>query len=77
VILNCNNIKGPIIHAKVESSTRFLVNKTREAAGDKLARIKPLEKFFSRNLQRTNSLFSDILYSSPAGSSLPSKNLIL
>jgi hypothetical protein len=54
-----------------------LANKTREAARDKLARIKPLERFFSRNLQKTNNLFFDILYSSPAGSSLPSKNLIL
>jgi hypothetical protein len=28
----------------------FLANKTRETTGDKLARIKPLERFFSRNL---------------------------
>jgi hypothetical protein len=55
----------------------FLANKTGEAAGDKLARIKLLERFSSRNLRRTNSLFSDILYSGPAGSSLPSKSLIL
>jgi hypothetical protein len=55
----------------------FLANKTREATGDKLARIKPLERFSSRNLQRTNSSFSDILYSGPAGSSLPSKSSIL
>jgi hypothetical protein len=55
----------------------FLANKTREAAGDKLARIKPLKRFFSRNLRKTNSLFFDILYNSPAGSSLPSKSLIL
>jgi hypothetical protein len=53
------------------------VNKTREAARDKLARIKPLKRFFSRNLRRTNSLSFDILYSGPAGSSLPSKNSIL
>jgi hypothetical protein len=55
----------------------FLANKTGEAAGDKFARMKPLERFFSRNLQRTNSSFSDILYSNPAGSSLPGKSLIL
>jgi hypothetical protein len=55
----------------------FLANKTRETTGDKLARIKPLEKFFSRNLRRTNSSSFDILYSSPAGSSLPGKSLIL
>jgi hypothetical protein len=55
----------------------FLANKTGEIAGDKLARIKPLERFFSRNLRRTNSSFSDILYNGPAGSSLPGKSLIL
>jgi hypothetical protein len=55
----------------------FLANKTGETAGDKLARIKPLERFSSRNLQRINSSFSDILYSGPAGSSLSSKSLIL
>jgi hypothetical protein len=55
----------------------FLANRTGEIIGDKLARIKPLERFFSRNLRRTNSSFSDILYSGPTGSSLPSKNLIL
>jgi hypothetical protein len=55
----------------------FLANKTREAAGDKLAWMKLLERFSSRNLRRTNSLFSDILYSGPAGSSLPNKSLIL
>jgi hypothetical protein len=55
----------------------FLANKTRETAGDKFAWIKLLERFFSRNLQKTNSLFSDILYSSLAGSSLLNKSLIL
>jgi hypothetical protein len=55
----------------------FLANKTREVIRDKLTRIKPLERFFSRNLQRTNSSSSNILYSGPAGSSLPSKNSIL
>jgi hypothetical protein len=55
----------------------FLANKTREVIGDKLARIKPLERFFSRNLRRTNSSFSDILYSGPASNSLLSKSLIL
>jgi hypothetical protein len=55
----------------------FLANKTGEAAGNKLARIKPLERFFSRNLQRTNSSSFDILYSGPAGGSLPSKSSIL
>jgi hypothetical protein len=55
----------------------FLANKTGETTGDKLARIKPLERFSSRNLQRTNSSSSDILYNGPAGSSLPSKNSIL
>jgi hypothetical protein len=55
----------------------FLANKTGETTGDKLAWIKPLERFFSRNLQKTNSLFSDILYNNPAGNSLPNKSLIL
>jgi hypothetical protein len=55
----------------------FLANKAGEATGDKLARIKPLERFFSRNLQRTNSSSSDILYNGPAGSSLPNKSSIL
>jgi hypothetical protein len=55
----------------------FLANKTREVIRDKLARIKPLERFSSRNLQRTNSLSSNILYSGPAGNSLLSKSLIL
>jgi hypothetical protein len=55
----------------------FLANKTREIIRDKLTRIKLLERFFSRNLRRTNSLFSDILYSGPAGSSLLGKSLIL
>jgi hypothetical protein len=55
----------------------LLANKTKETARDKLTRIKPLERFSSRNLQKTNNLFSDILYNGPAGSSLPSKSLIL
>jgi hypothetical protein len=55
----------------------FLANKTGEIIRDKFARIKPLEKFSSRNLQKTNSSFFDILYSGPANSSLPSKSLIL
>jgi hypothetical protein len=55
----------------------FLANKTRETIGDKLARIKPLERFFSRNFRRTNSSSSNILYNSPAGSNLPNKSLIL
>jgi hypothetical protein len=55
----------------------FLANKTGEAIGDKLARIKPLKRFSSRNLRKTNSSSSNILYSGPAGSSLPSKNSIL
>jgi hypothetical protein len=55
----------------------FLANKTREITGDKLARIKPLERFSSRNLRRTNSSSFNILYSGLAGSSLPSKSLIL
>jgi hypothetical protein len=62
---------------KQSSILGFLANKTRETIGDKLARIKPLERFFSRNLQRTNSSFSDILYNNPAGNSLPSKSSIL
>jgi hypothetical protein len=45
--------------------------------GDKFARIKPFERFFSKNLQRTNNLSSDILYNNPVGSSLPSKSSIL
>jgi hypothetical protein len=55
----------------------FLVNKTKEIIRNKFARIKPLERFFSRNLQKTNNSSSDILYNSPAGNSLPNKNLIL
>jgi hypothetical protein len=55
----------------------FLANKTKETIRDKLAWIKPLERFFSRNLRRTNSSFSNILYSGPADNSLPSKSLIL
>jgi hypothetical protein len=55
----------------------FLANKTREIIRNKFTRIKPLERFFSRNLQKTNSLFSDILYSSLADNNLFSKSLIL
>jgi hypothetical protein len=55
----------------------FLANKIREAIGDKLAWMKLLERFFSKNLRRTNNSFSDILYSGPAGNSLPNKSSIL
>jgi hypothetical protein len=55
----------------------FLVNKTRKAIGDKLARIKPLKRFSSRNLQRTNNSSSNILYNNPASNSLSSKSSIL
>jgi hypothetical protein len=55
----------------------FLANKTKETTRDKLARIKPLKRFFSRNLRKTNSSSFDILYNGPAGNSLPSKSLIL
>jgi hypothetical protein len=55
----------------------FLANKTREVIGDKFARIKPLERFSSRNLRRINNSSSNILYSGPAGSSLPGKSSIL
>jgi hypothetical protein len=39
--------------------------------------MKPLAKFLSRNLRRTNNLSSDILYRGPAGRSFPGSSSIL
>jgi hypothetical protein len=55
----------------------FFANKTSKTAGNTLVQMKLLVKFLSRNLQKTNSLFSNMLYKGLVGRSFPRNSSIL